>query len=1249
MSKFPLATPSSIPTTIVSRSVTSLRAPSLGVVSSLEAQLARPVILPVPATPNTIQIKSNAISTGNNRNYYSSEMFERTSYSSDFFRSILAATPTSNSQPFNVQMNASSKNVSGTVVTTSIEAPKTTARNNQIVSRETSFVSRPASTEEKEKEEPKPSQPIQNQVPTIPDAVSSTANEVTSSITITTTSTIAVPPKARTPFQASSQIVEPKVETSIVAPMPIDTIKIEPITVQASATSEANVQNMAAFSKINTDARDHGNLTTILQTVIKQEESTTSQPSPTPISRPPSILSNADVKREFLDDNSQMSAASDNSSIKQEFIKEELISNETIMDPEMAAKIASEKALELKRKKRREYQKQRRQLQTQNKDNANNAASAQASVKKKSRKVNAGSTKFDEDYDTFIDNLMNQLKLMPPMQILEPTLNRNYLICTAYGAGDLGKFGSDRDRVLVSGDLKNGYGRAELENTSDHYNTKPFGSKSPLSEQHNSSTHYGFYDQEFSPIKFNTDDDNRCKYDFLKERDIETPDTIISSSSPECVIRDSPSSNFPGLRLIQEDEDEDEMANDARTNKRMSPQIPIVAPVPIRLKKGMSLTTDKNSNTLIDKTNNIKDMFATKSRFGPPLPPNKDINNVTITLTLSSSAADDIQMVLQDLANILHIPTPKSYQIVERTTTPPSQKLGLYRTRGKDGKEGAPIDIQTILNGNAKFCRHCDVVILNTVIRAKAYEFPLLTQNTSNELMTESDDLYFCSKSCYKQFKCVPTNILEDKIPESSNSDRSTYDAHTIKYGKHSNVLLTTATSICGTEKSEAQDDESGKENIPNNDDTIKVNKTEVDNDNGSNTYDMETKNIHKLPEDDEDRTPPAKKQKSMQYLKYSTGCFKSSTNKFKKMTEKETTDMLFRMNITVTPSPKIPEDTRKCIFCHQIGDGVADGPSRLLNFDVDKWVHLNCALWSDGVYETVNGALMNLENALQQSFVQQCTLCQQYGATIKCFKNRCANIYHLNCAIKDKCVFYKTKTMLCQVHALKTEKDNELTTLSVQRRVYVERDEGRQVASVMHHSELSNLLRVGSLIFLNVGQLLPHQLQNFHTPYFIYPIGYKIMRFYWSMRRPNKRCRYICSIADVSGRPEFRILVQEPNEEDIELRDSTPKAIWQRILDKLAQLRKNNNLVQIFPKYIIGEDLFGLTEPAVVRILESLPGIETLTDYRFKYGRNPLLELPLAINPSGAARTEPKAQQNLSWKKPHTQRSGSASQRPTK
>lgn len=82
--------------------------------------------------------------------------------------------------------------------------------------------------------------------------------------------------------------------------------------------------------------------------------------------------------------------------------------------------------------------------------------------------------------------------------------------------------------------------------------------------------------------------------------------------------------------------------------------------------------------------------------------------------------------------------------------------------------------------------------------------------------------------------------------------------------------------------------------------------------------------------------------------------------------------------------------------------------------------------------------------------------------------------------------------------HVPKNEKDNELTTLSVFRRVYVNRDENRQVAAVMHQAtDHNNLLRVGSLIFLNVGQLLPHQLQAFHSPSCIYPIGYKIVSVY--------------------------------------------------------------------------------------------------------------------------------------------------------
>ena len=71
----------------------------------------------------------------------------------------------------------------------------------------------------------------------------------------------------------------------------------------------------------------------------------------------------------------------------------------------------------------------------------------------------------------------------------------------------------------------------------------------------------------------------------------------------------------------------------------------------------------------------------------------------------------------------------------------------------------------------------------------------------------------------------------------------------------------------------------------------------------------------------------------------------------------------------------------------------------RLLVLDVDKYVHLNCALWSSEVYETVSGALMNVEVALKRGSGVECAMCCKRGATLGCFKPRCTTNYHVACA----------------------------------------------------------------------------------------------------------------------------------------------------------------------------------------------------------------------------------------------------------
>ena len=77
---------------------------------------------------------------------------------------------------------------------------------------------------------------------------------------------------------------------------------------------------------------------------------------------------------------------------------------------------------------------------------------------------------------------------------------------------------------------------------------------------------------------------------------------------------------------------------------------------------------------------------------------------------------------------------------------------------------------------------------------------------------------------------------------------------------------------------------------------------------------------------------------------------------------------------------------------------------------DVDKWVHLNCALWSYEVYETLNGALMYVDHACKRGLCMDCTVCGKKGATLGCFKLRCSNIYHVSCAQSVGVMFFQDK-----------------------------------------------------------------------------------------------------------------------------------------------------------------------------------------------------------------------------------------------
>uniref|UniRef100_A0AC34GVX6 Histone-lysine N-methyltransferase n=1 Tax=Panagrolaimus sp. ES5 TaxID=591445 RepID=A0AC34GVX6_9BILA len=315
------------------------------------------------------------------------------------------------------------------------------------------------------------------------------------------------------------------------------------------------------------------------------------------------------------------------------------------------------------------------------------------------------------------------------------------------------------------------------------------------------------------------------------------------------------------------------------------------------------------------------------------------------------------------------------------------------------------------------------------------------------------------------------------------------------------------------------------------------------------------------------------------------------------------------------------PEDTRHCTFCGEIGDGKPAYTGRLLNVDANEWVHVNCAIWSVEVHESECGGLNNVQAAIKQARSTKCSICNYSGASLKCIKLECEKWYHLYCAVNTECVFMKDTTMACKDHCNNIHSEVRVTHLEALRRIYVEREENALLARIYNNSFSSDMMmRVGNLVFYAIGQLLPEQIKSFHDANFIYPVGYKVVRFFWHPGHLHERIGYECVIENKDNVPVFRVTFDE-----YDLRDSTPQFAWNRILNRIQTLRdRQKDVLRFFPSQVPGENLFGLNEIAISKMMESLPGVDLCKSYEYKHGGVPLMDVPLAINPTGCARTEP-------------------------
>ncbi|XP_047136295.1 uncharacterized protein LOC100209023 isoform X1 [Hydra vulgaris] len=353
------------------------------------------------------------------------------------------------------------------------------------------------------------------------------------------------------------------------------------------------------------------------------------------------------------------------------------------------------------------------------------------------------------------------------------------------------------------------------------------------------------------------------------------------------------------------------------------------------------------------------------------------------------------------------------------------------------------------------------------------------------------------------------------------------------------------------------------------------------------------------------------------------------------KSVKEDINQLMKKYSVALKPSESI-RDRRQCCFCLVVGDGEANQSSRLLNCNVDSWVHLNCALWSSEVYESLNGGLHNVDKALARSKQMRCSYCSKIGATLNCSytfgaqqRLHCEKSFHFHCALQSHAALYKDKTILCSEHKSLGIRKEELDSYAVQRKVYIERNITEQIARML---SLNNsferkeyTFRVGNLIFHELGHVPMQLLDNFSSKDFVYPVGFETTSIFWDNHDIQKRRYYTCSISECMKSPRFKVKAHSNGSEGSLYTSSTAKGAINEIIANIQKLREKENCLKVFPEFICGEDFFGLSEPTIQRMIESLPGIDTISNYNFRFGRTPILiaELPLALNPTGCIRTE--------------------------
>lgn len=135
--------------------------------------------------------------------------------------------------------------------------------------------------------------------------------------------------------------------------------------------------------------------------------------------------------------------------------------------------------------------------------------------------------------------------------------------------------------------------------------------------------------------------------------------------------------------------------------------------------------------------------------------------------------------------------------------------------------------------------------------------------------------------------------------------------------------------------------------------------------------------------------------------------------------------------------------------------------------------------------------------------------------------------------------------------------------------------------------------VQVGIFTILSLGKV-DYRRPSFHTNRYIYPIGFKIQRYYKSTVHKNVQACYTLTILDADQGPKFEIFADDrPGEPFI---SETSSGAWSQIIklsNQVRQLKITNSGS--------GPEFTGFSHPTISWMIQCLPNANLCSDYRWQ------------------------------------------------